>query len=368
MNERVPESGSEKKDESKLQPAEAVYGRSMEQAVFVEMPNGQLSYRTHKGIGYKDRNEDAIVVFPGKDSFCVIDGMGGYSGGDVAAQIVAEAMKDGLATQQSFDDIRQIASKKLANHFQNAEDPRDKKNGACYAACRIIDGVLHVGYQGDVRVMVIRKGKVVFTTEDQGIREWNERHVVLGPVTAKSHGDLHEATFSLRPGDTIVAGSDGLTDNFDQPVEQTTANGTVKIKDQNAGNRNIASFLENNMGVAEYTQELTKEAMERMRIFSNATQKNQLTYKPDNISVLVYRYQQETKTLGDRYHDLADAVGETVNGWGGKFTGLAKKAKERFQSLEFRKQLKTRKIFGKSLGNLWMLFFLVWEPARRCAG
>ena len=223
---------------------------------FVKAPNGTIAYGTDEGIGYKDVNEDAIVVNTGKgNGFAVIDGIGGGGHGDKAAQILAEEFQKGLNEGASFEDIQKSAHDRMRMKYMRG-------SGACYVGFKIDDKKLNVAQAGDVKLMVIdSNGAIKFETTDEGYG-----HVVFNAVSGSKQGNTTMNTVDLAVGDRIVVASDGLFDNLSpQEVSELIRGKTIQE----------AILL------------LNMNAKEKMQNHEDYKERG-IEAKPDNISILIY--------------------------------------------------------------------------------
>ena len=116
-----------------------------------------------KGIGYKDHNEDRVLLLPSHELLAVIDGMGGTAGGERAAEIVAEQCA-AIPT-----DIPQAAA--AAGKAMSRELPPE--SGAVFVAARLQSGgdelQCHIWYAGDCQLVAVRNGQPAFISPQEGM-------------------------------------------------------------------------------------------------------------------------------------------------------------------------------------------------------
>ncbi|MEZ4380007.1 MAG: protein phosphatase 2C domain-containing protein [Nannocystaceae bacterium] len=208
--------------------------------------------------GRRKRNEDAYVLDPDLGLFAVIDGMGGYAGGEVASSLAARTIagfflaiaEDPEATwPYALDDARTIAENRvdaairLANRrirqrregvVLRGEDDEFagyalRDMGATVAMITLGPGGAVVGHLGDSRVYRLRgrgaDGWLAQLTRDHSLyeqllasgadlpplEEFPHSNIVtraLGPVEDE-RPEL--ARFELLPGDRFLLCSDGLS-------------------------------------------------------------------------------------------------------------------------------------------------------------
>lgn len=180
---------------------------------------------TDKGRNYKNRNEDRVLVIPEKEYVAVIDGIGGYSRGDRAAELLAE----GLASNDGIARGAELGKQKM-------QDEMLGNAGACFIAAVLEreDNKIYlaVGQSGDCKCIAFdAEGNILFESKDQSlVNELLEkgeitpdealyhpkRNVVQGGVTPfdavmyKTYGE----EVILNKGDVVLLMSDGISDNL----------------------------------------------------------------------------------------------------------------------------------------------------------
>ncbi len=186
-----------------------------EHPLIVENKVGTLVAATDIGFG-RERNEDVVVVVPGK-GFAVVDGMGGHGKGDIAAKILAAELEKALSGQQTMTEARRAASRKMKERGLKAE-------GACFLSVQIVGNKLLIDRAGDPRLVVLsRDGKVKFETADE-----SAGRIVFNSVQGKSPGDKTHEEIAVAVGDRVYAASDGLWGNDDIESELKLA-GTIDL-------------------------------------------------------------------------------------------------------------------------------------------
>ncbi len=201
---------------------------------------GTASGQTHEGVGYKDKNEDAIVQ--GDTWAAVVDGMGGHGRGDKASEIASKALAHYLDAHRNDPDPKKVMRDALiyAGDAVNAS-PYGKKGSGAVAVVHMVvtnpDGSqkLIVGHVGDAGALVIGKdGTIKYQTSDQGPAgmmmdaeikggkshdeaEVGKRANPIANIVGGCLGAGHEADpivreFPLEDGDRVVMYSDGIGD------------------------------------------------------------------------------------------------------------------------------------------------------------
>lgn len=193
---------------------------------FYELESGDsVVAGTDKGIGYKDHNEDRVITVPDGNFVAVVDGMGGHSSGELAAQILA---KEFLA--QPTDILSAVSKTKKRMTEQGVGD-----GGAVFISARIVvtpkGKFLDTFQQGDAKLLVIKKnGNVSFESEDDSLVQnlIKDRHLTPDEALYDRRRNIVTTAVSLtkkeipksyppekvEAGDLVLLMSDGLSDNF----------------------------------------------------------------------------------------------------------------------------------------------------------
>ncbi len=218
----------------------------------------------------REKNEDTFITqeVPGKDLIiaCVIDGVGGYNGGEVAAGIARSVILEHL--ENLSGDI--IGSLRLAVIAAN-EKIHDMRNGsennamACVLTCAVADiknNKLYYSHVGDTRLYLLRDGSLIKISRDHSVIGFLEESGRLSERDAMRHPRRNEVSRALGfeeeistaadyietgespflPGDIILLCSDGLSDMISSIT--------------------ITSILNRNKSLAKRAQELVDAANE----------------------------------------------------------------------------------------------------------
>ncbi|MGE5518283.1 MAG: PP2C family protein-serine/threonine phosphatase [Candidatus Dadabacteria bacterium] len=189
----------------------------------------------------RDNNEDAFIAEKVQDGNyilgCVIDGVGGYEGGEVAAEIARQTILDVL--QKSTGDL--ISQMRLALRSSNEKiykersTNNDRQNMACVLTMAIVDiqnNQFYYAHVGDTRLYLFRDHSLVKVTKDHSFVGFLEDSKRLSEDAAMNHPKRNEINKALGfdpnmgqtddyievgqspflPGDILLLCSDGLTD------------------------------------------------------------------------------------------------------------------------------------------------------------
>lgn len=243
----------------------------------------------------RSNNEDAFIAqFTGDKKYiiaCVIDGVGGYSGGEVAAAIARETIIDEI--NKSAGDINNtlVAAFHEANSKIFHERTVDKKHDSMACVCTLVAADLkqnqfHYAHVGDTRLYLLRDDSLIKISSDHSFVGFLEDSGRLTEEAAMNHPKRNEINKALGfepnilnqqnyietgsspflPGDTLLLCSDGLTDmvNKQDITDILTGQNSLKEKgkrlidlaNHNGGHDNVTAVL-----VANDRQSVSQEAV-----------------------------------------------------------------------------------------------------------
>lgn len=247
-----------------------------------------IAGKTDVGQRRKD-NQDTFICTPlwseASALLVVIDGVGGYAGGDRAAALAKESIERYMATPNG-DPLSMLREAVVfANNQINDERLKDSRLGqmCCVLTAALADsqsGRLYFVHVGDTRLYRFRQGNLVKLTRDHsmvGVREdANElteaeamshprRNEILREVGSTKHrvddpDFLESEETDFLPGDQLLLCSDGLTDMITQGQIRAILNRDISLDDQlselirlanhQGGNDNITVVLGRNTATA----------------------------------------------------------------------------------------------------------------------
>jgi PPM family protein phosphatase len=229
----------------------------------------EISAWTSTGL-VRSENEDAVAVLHSaesgleeNDDFALLvlaDGMGGMAGGEIAAAMTIQIVRDYFLKHPPITDLHLAAQTPPADDTPPAEKPshtqvvmgalreanrvvlerslaeQSLRGMGCTAEVVLIDGQkVHIGHVGDSRTYHYRRGKLTQVTQDQTLVT---RMVMLGQLTeteAETHpqrselqqaiggrGDVYPDEYNLmvESGDWLLVCTDGLS-NMLRPLAIT---------------------------------------------------------------------------------------------------------------------------------------------------
>ena len=130
----------------------------------------------YSGVGGRKVNQDflAYATMDNKHAvFIVADGMGGYSHGEIAAQVAASAVKDYV--EENYKSLEPEVLLREAVAFANESISikrialHAKQMGTVIVVAYVCDNTAWIAWVGDSRVYVMRDGKPIFQTEDHSL-------------------------------------------------------------------------------------------------------------------------------------------------------------------------------------------------------
>ncbi|GAA0293639.1 PP2C family protein-serine/threonine phosphatase [Rhodovulum strictum] len=191
----------------------------------LDMPRPVGAGLTHRGL-VRTRNEDAILTDPDSgELWAVADGMGGHAAGDVASDMVIDALAglpDSAAPVAAMIERLEAANGAIG---ARARAEGWGQIGATVVATMIRNAVAHLVWAGDSRGYLMRGGHLRLLTRDHTLVQDLVDRGALGADQAESHPDSHVVTRAVGmgsgfaaeslsvpvvPGDRLLLCSDGL--------------------------------------------------------------------------------------------------------------------------------------------------------------
>ena len=211
----------------------------------------------------RENNEDEFItqeVMHNKFMIAgVIDGVGGYAGGEIAAALTKGVILKELETIETdlisqLNRVFHLANEQIIAHKQGDLELMDM---ACVATLAVIDrqnNLLHYVHVGDTRLYLFRDHSLIKISRDQSFVGFledsgrlteeaamqhpkrNQINQALGLASRQGMTDAYFETGSspFLPGDMILICSDGLTDMVDAALITRLLNGpeTLAVKGQ----------------------------------------------------------------------------------------------------------------------------------------
>ena len=183
----------------------------------------------------RDNNEDRVLCDPERGIYAVIDGVGGESGGEVAAQTAMEILQARLSrrTTDAARLVREAVALANKQIYEKAQANPALAGMACVLTVAVVDGSqVTIGHVGDSRLYLLKKGEIRKITKDHspvGSREdvgeiseaeamshprRNEifRDVGSAPHEPDEEGFVDVTRIPFDPDAALLICSDGLSD------------------------------------------------------------------------------------------------------------------------------------------------------------
>jgi serine/threonine protein phosphatase PrpC len=183
----------------------------------------------------RENNEDRTLCDPERGIYAVIDGVGGESGGEIAAQTALEILQARLSrrTTEAGRLIREAIALANKQIYDQAQANPTLAGMACVLTVAVVDdGQATIGHVGDSRLYLLRRGEIRKITRDHspvGSREdvgeisedeamrhprRNEifRDVGSAPHQPDEEGFIDLTRVPFEPDSALLLCSDGLSD------------------------------------------------------------------------------------------------------------------------------------------------------------
>jgi len=189
-------------------------------------------------------------MLPQRGLFIVADGMGGHAAGEVASEMAVRIIAKELGEVQGQSDadvaerMRTAIQRANGAIFERTLTEHDKRGMGTTATALALNGPRYlIGQVGDSRAYVLRDRRLMQLTKDHSYVQEQVDAGYLTPAQARTHpysnvitrcvGANNEVSpdiyvGALRPGDTYLLASDGLTGMLeDDDLERTLKDGAA---------------------------------------------------------------------------------------------------------------------------------------------
>lgn len=189
-------------------------------------------------------NEDRFLELPERGLWAVADGMGGHRAGDVAAQLVVDALAGTVATA-TIDDIRKAVNEANRSLLHHSAYSNLGVSGSTLVVMKIAGGRYDCLWAGDSQAWLFRGNSWSQLTRDHSVVEdlvdagaiarhqrqcHPQRHVITRAVGVGTPLLLDHVQGTFMAGDILLLCSDGLSGVVDLN-EVTPAEGLEKMAD-----------------------------------------------------------------------------------------------------------------------------------------
>jgi serine/threonine protein phosphatase PrpC len=209
----------------------------------------------------RDNNEDTFIAQKADDGnfiiACVIDGVGGYVGGEVAAEMARECIIKDLS--YIAGDVTPLLVNTFANANKQIYDRKLAEKGlenmACVLTLAVVDlqnNQFYYAHVGDTRLYLLRDNSLIKISKDHSFVGFLEDSGRLSEEAAMDHPKRNEINKALGfdpniakdadfvetghspflPGDMLLVCSDGLTDLVDKNLIKGILTGSGSLEDK----------------------------------------------------------------------------------------------------------------------------------------
>ncbi|GAB3908460.1 PP2C family protein-serine/threonine phosphatase [Mucilaginibacter boryungensis] len=234
----------------------------------------------------RKNNEDTFIAQQSANGkfiiACVIDGVGGYSGGEIAAALARESILQRLGKPSGEVIPMMIDCFNLANQkiLDEKKQVKEHESMACVATLALVDveqNQFYYVHVGDTRLYLLRDQSLVKISRDQSFVGFLEDSGRLDEKAAMTHPKRNEINKALGfeanlgrdteyietgqspflPGDMLLLCSDGLTDMVSKSEMSNILNNSNGLKDKC---RELIAAANNNGGKDNITVVLVKNS------------------------------------------------------------------------------------------------------------
>ncbi len=194
----------------------------------------KIASSTHRGK-VRQLNEDALVVREDYPLLAVADGMGGHEAGDVASELLADALR-GLGLPASLDDAVDSVDKAILDGNRRLLDYASERAGGKVVGSTVLVMLAAERrgaclWAGDSRLYRARHGRLEQLTEDHsyvaelvrsghlseaGARDHPSSNIITRAVGTGPDLELDRVDFDIADGDAFLLCTDGLYQEVDQ--------------------------------------------------------------------------------------------------------------------------------------------------------
>jgi PPM family protein phosphatase len=190
---------------------------------------------THQHLGQRDEQQDRFCVLTqDKTTFAILaDGMGGHSGGALAAQLLIDTAQDvfkqklKIPVTELFTQITELAHERINEQAKK----QNLQPHTTAVFCLIQHKQVHWGHVGDSRLYHFRHQQLIQHSKDHSVVQMlvdmgkisekeaqihPDRSRLLSCVGGDKDPDLDQQQFKIQAGDSLILCSDGLWENLNE--------------------------------------------------------------------------------------------------------------------------------------------------------
>lgn len=179
---------------------------------------------------YRNCNDDSCYFDEEKGFLLIADGMGGYSGGNIASDVAVSIFKNhylGVSEETYRDDLKDLFSMVNSEIIEKAASDYDyQKMGTTLSVFCFHNDKYYIGHIGDSRIYLFRNDQLSLLTEDHNMASEMLRSGKISRKDAEHHPGKHlltrvlgrkplpEIYFNsgeLLPDDIVLLCTDGIS-------------------------------------------------------------------------------------------------------------------------------------------------------------
>jgi len=181
--------------------------------------------RTDQGL-VRSNNQDAFGTLPEDGIVAVADGMGGYSGGEVASRMTVDTVLREMLHESPCENLEQCLDRmehaveraNVAVWRAGEHSPELKGMGTTIVLGRFLGGDLAFSWVGDSRIYLLRNGRLVQLTDD---------HTLVRELVSKGLFDSKEEAIEAGVGENLLTHAVGT----EGPVPVSTGSMETALDD-----------------------------------------------------------------------------------------------------------------------------------------
>lgn len=159
--------------------------------------------RSHVGL-VRSLNEDRVFSCAEAGLWAIADGMGGHSGGDIAAQIVVDTLRNLVCDMCPIDFDQVLAALQTANSAILARNERDHLEAGATVVVAFNDGAhIRIAWAGDSRAYLVGESTKLLTHDHSVVQELIDAGLINSEA-ALSHPHANVITRALGVSETLT--------------------------------------------------------------------------------------------------------------------------------------------------------------------
>lgn len=262
----------------------------------------------------RTNNEDAFIAQTIWDNenvlAVVIDGVGGYDGGEVAAAIAKSTIVEYLENFPNGERanlLKQAVIEANNEILKSRSESEEYKNMSCVLTAILVEakkGLIHMAHIGDTRLYQYSKGNIVKLSHDHSLIGYREevgelteeeamrhpqRNIIgrdVGSKYMEMDTDLVEMeTFRLQSNSILLLCSDGLSDMITSSMMAETLSKDISIEYKTKELIEKANSEGGNDNVTVVLVQYTGQSFEMLDLPSERTITKNIDYKEEKIEI-----------------------------------------------------------------------------------